>query len=109
MWRRARKDAFTPKVVASPLAATPYDLRHAAVSTWLNGGSARNAGRGVGRALSRGAAERSTRSASTEERTSCANGWRPRWAASREFPQTHRDRSIKVRSSWCPPNMQVKP
>jgi integrase len=25
-------------VFASPLAGTPYDLRHAAVSTWLNGG-----------------------------------------------------------------------
>ncbi|WP_433215719.1 tyrosine-type recombinase/integrase [Dactylosporangium sp. CS-047395] len=37
-WREARKAAFTPEVVASPLAATPYDLRHAAVSTWLNGG-----------------------------------------------------------------------
>jgi integrase len=24
--------------LGSPLAATPYDLRHAAVSTWLNGG-----------------------------------------------------------------------
>jgi hypothetical protein len=27
-----------PEVAASPLARTPYDLRHAAVSTWLNGG-----------------------------------------------------------------------
>ena len=26
------------EVAASPLARTPYDLRHAAVSTWLNGG-----------------------------------------------------------------------
>jgi hypothetical protein len=25
-------------VAASPLGRTPYDLRHAAVSTWLNGG-----------------------------------------------------------------------
>jgi len=25
---------------ASPLASRPYDLRHAAVSTWLNGGVA---------------------------------------------------------------------
>ena len=25
-------------MLASPLAATPYDLRHAAVSTWLNAG-----------------------------------------------------------------------
>ncbi len=37
-WKRAREAAFTPEVVASPLARTPYDLRHAAVSTWLNGG-----------------------------------------------------------------------
>jgi integrase len=38
VWREARRAAFTPAVVASPLARTPYDLRHAAVSTWLNGG-----------------------------------------------------------------------
>jgi integrase len=38
MWRRARQAAFMPEVAASPLARTPYDLRHAAVSTWLNGG-----------------------------------------------------------------------
>src|SRR5215218_6109209 len=38
MWRRARQAALTPEVAASPLARTPYDLRHAAVSTWLNGG-----------------------------------------------------------------------
>jgi integrase len=38
IWRRARAAAFTPEVVASPLGRRPYDLRHAAVSTWLNGG-----------------------------------------------------------------------
>ncbi|MEU7821266.1 integrase [Catellatospora sp. NPDC049133] len=37
-WRLARAAAFTPEVCATPLARTPYDLRHAAVSTWLNGG-----------------------------------------------------------------------
>jgi integrase len=37
-WRRARAEVFTRDVLSSPLAATPYDLRHAAVSTWLNGG-----------------------------------------------------------------------
>ncbi|SHN46435.1 tyrosine-type recombinase/integrase [Cryptosporangium aurantiacum] len=37
-WERARLDAFTPEVAASPLAATPYHLRHAAISTWVNGG-----------------------------------------------------------------------
>jgi integrase len=38
VWRRARQAAFAAEVAASPLAKTPYDLRHAAVSTWLNGG-----------------------------------------------------------------------
>jgi integrase len=38
VWRRARQAVFTAEVAASPLAKTPYDLRHAAVSTWLNGG-----------------------------------------------------------------------
>ncbi|WP_433215670.1 tyrosine-type recombinase/integrase [Dactylosporangium sp. CS-047395] len=37
-WRLAREYAFTPEVQATPLAKRPYDLRHAAVSTWLNGG-----------------------------------------------------------------------
>jgi integrase len=37
-WRRARESVFTAEVVASPLVQVPYDLRHAAVSTWLNGG-----------------------------------------------------------------------
>lgn len=38
VWKRARQEMFTELVAASPLARTPYDLRHAAVSTWLNGG-----------------------------------------------------------------------
>lgn len=29
---------LTPTQVASPLAGKPYDLRHAALSTWLNAG-----------------------------------------------------------------------
>jgi len=37
-WQRARVEVFTADVAATPLARTPYDLRHAAVSTWLNGG-----------------------------------------------------------------------
>jgi integrase len=37
-WKRARTATFTPEVAAGPLARTPYDLRHAAVSTWLGGG-----------------------------------------------------------------------
>jgi integrase len=38
VWHKARARAFTPEVVAGPLAKVPYDLRHAALSTWLNGG-----------------------------------------------------------------------
>lgn len=38
VWDRARRAVFTPEVYGSPLARRPYDLRHAAVSTWLNGG-----------------------------------------------------------------------
>lgn len=37
-WKAARKTALTEKEFASPLAARPYDLRHACVSTWLNAG-----------------------------------------------------------------------
>lgn len=37
-WKRARLAVFTAEVAASPLGRTPYDLRHAAVSTWLSGG-----------------------------------------------------------------------
>ena len=38
LWDRARKAALTAEQYASPLVRRPYDLRHAAVSTWLNGG-----------------------------------------------------------------------
>ncbi|SCF18613.1 tyrosine-type recombinase/integrase [Micromonospora carbonacea] len=38
VWKAARKLALTPAQVASPLAGRPYDLRHAAVSLWLNSG-----------------------------------------------------------------------
>ncbi len=37
-WKKARQAALTPAQVASPLAGRPYDLRHAAVSLWLNCG-----------------------------------------------------------------------
>jgi hypothetical protein len=52
VWRDARAKALTPEQAASPLAGRPYDLRHAAVSLWLNGGVpatevARRAGHGV--------------------------------------------------------------
>jgi integrase len=37
-WRQARKDALTPAQQRSPLGRVPYQLRHAAVSLWLNAG-----------------------------------------------------------------------
>ena len=38
VWRRARHAALTPAQYRSALAKRPYDLRHAAVSTWLAAG-----------------------------------------------------------------------
>ena len=38
IWRLGGAAVFVPEVLATPLAETPYDLRHAAVSTWLNAG-----------------------------------------------------------------------
>ncbi len=40
VWKAARQAVFTDAEVRSPLARRPYDLRHAAVSTWLNAGVA---------------------------------------------------------------------
>lgn len=40
VYHAARASAFTAQEAASPLAETPYALRHAAVSTWLNAGVA---------------------------------------------------------------------
>ena len=52
VWTEARKQALTPAQQRSPLGRRPYDLRHAAVSLWLNSGvpateAARRAGHGV--------------------------------------------------------------
>lgn len=38
MWQEARLLALPPAVAASPLGSRPYDLRHSALSTWLNAG-----------------------------------------------------------------------
>jgi integrase len=38
VWHGARLLAFPPVLAASQLAGRPYDLRHACLSTWLNGG-----------------------------------------------------------------------
>jgi len=38
VWRAARREGLTPAQRRSPLAKRPYDLRHAAVSLWLNEG-----------------------------------------------------------------------
>jgi integrase len=37
-WIKARQTVLTAAEQASPLARRPYDLRHACLSTWLNGG-----------------------------------------------------------------------
>ncbi len=52
VWADARDKALTPAQYRSPLGRRPYDLRHAAVSLWLNSGVpatevARRAGHGV--------------------------------------------------------------
>ena len=52
VWDEARREALTPAQYRSPLGRRPYDLRHAAVSLWLNSGVpatevARRAGHGV--------------------------------------------------------------
>ncbi|MGB6161275.1 MAG: tyrosine-type recombinase/integrase [Pseudonocardiaceae bacterium] len=38
VWRAARLATFSKALQESPLARSPYDLRHAWVSAWLNGG-----------------------------------------------------------------------
>ena len=38
IWKQARHAALSPEQAATPLARRPYDLRHAAVSLWLNSG-----------------------------------------------------------------------
>ncbi|GAB3062531.1 tyrosine-type recombinase/integrase [Intrasporangium mesophilum] len=38
IWSLARREVFSDTEYASPLAKRPYDLRHAAVSLWLNAG-----------------------------------------------------------------------
>jgi integrase len=38
VWSQALAIALSPEQFASPLARRPYDLRHAAVSMWLNAG-----------------------------------------------------------------------
>ncbi|WP_246204067.1 tyrosine-type recombinase/integrase [Streptomyces tailanensis] len=38
VWHEARELALPPGLLNTPLAARPYDLRHSALSTWLNAG-----------------------------------------------------------------------
>jgi integrase len=38
VFHAARREALTPAEAQTPLMGRPYDLRHAAVSTWLNAG-----------------------------------------------------------------------
>lgn len=48
VWRRARETAFKPDVAASPLAARPYDLRHARRVDLAQRRRPAHTGRGVG-------------------------------------------------------------
>jgi hypothetical protein len=51
-WANAQERVFTAEVVTGPFAKRPYDLRHAAVSTRLNGGvEAARAAKWAGRSL----------------------------------------------------------
>jgi hypothetical protein len=78
VWAAARAAALRPEEAASPLARRPYDLRHAAVSTWLNGGvPAPQVGRGPDTAWM--SCYACTPSASPARATQCAVGsgvWR---------------------------------
>jgi hypothetical protein len=40
VWHAARRAALGPDLAAGPLVRRPYDLRHAALSLWLNASSA---------------------------------------------------------------------
>jgi integrase len=40
VWRTAREAAFGPELAATELARRPYDMRHAALSLWLNASGA---------------------------------------------------------------------
>ena len=74
-WHTARQAAFGPDLAATALARRPYDLRHAALSLWLNasGEPAEVAAR-AGTALVY--CMRSTCTASTARKTSSAGGSR---------------------------------
>ncbi len=93
----ARRLALTPEQVASPLAARPYDLRHAAVSTWLNGGVAptevaERAGRSVETLLKRYAKcldDERERDNRLIEAAPAEDGRRDGEAAQRHVPPAH--------------------
>jgi integrase len=57
-WQSARTLALGPELAASGLARRPYDLRHAALSLWLNAGGDPRPDRRPGRAQRRGPAHR---------------------------------------------------
>ena len=48
-WRAARQAALGPELAATALARRPYDLRHAALSLWLNATAAPRRSRRPGR------------------------------------------------------------
>ncbi len=79
VWREARRTAFTEEVAASPLARTPYDLRHAAVSTVAQCRRARGRRRRMGGPLRRGTPQDLRQMPRRRRRTTTtANPGRPR-------------------------------
>jgi hypothetical protein len=99
VWGLAHTDALTAEEAASPLARRPYDLRHAAVSTWLNGGvPAPRSPPGLDTAWTSCSA--STPNASPVRRTPCGVAWRRPCV-----PGAH-DRS--VHGPWIPANSRTE-
>lgn len=91
IWRRARQQALTPAEAASPLARRPYDLRHAAVSRWLNAGvPPPRSPNGPGTASE--SFSPSTRSASSARNSAPSASSTPRSPPSRTTPSHRRPR-----------------
>jgi len=84
VWTEARQKALTPAQYRSPLGRRPYDLRHAAVSLWLNSGVPATE---VARGTASRSCSRSTPTASTGRPTPPTSA-SPTPSAPRTLPQT---------------------
>ena len=87
-WHAARQAALGPDLAATALARRPYDLRHAAMSLWLNASGtpaevAAQAGHSARVATAPVSCMRSTCTAPTSRPPACATGCGQRWLATR--------------------------